>query len=212
MRVGSEKPAAAAAPRREHLTRVIAVVNGKGGVLKTSLTANVGGQLARRGFAVLLVDLDVSGNLKLDLGMRDPDLDDHGRGVFDTIMSGGATPLQPITDAGGRWSDEQFLITLNHCQADKAQAIAEALRLNIESAVIKHNNQTMNMTLSVGLSQYHVNDTVISLIDRVKTALAEAKALGNNRVVTLKAPYILPETVARQALPRFNATPVQMPV
>ena len=74
MRVGSEKPAAAAAPRREHLTRVIAVVNGKGGVLKTSLTANVGGQLARRGFAVLLVDLDVSGNLKLDLGMRDPDM------------------------------------------------------------------------------------------------------------------------------------------
>jgi chromosome partitioning protein len=102
VRVGSEKPAAAAAPRREHLTRVIAVVNGKGGVLKTSLTANVGGQLARRGFAVLLVDLDVSGNLKLDLGMRDPDLDDHGRGVFDTIMSGGATPLQPITDAGDR--------------------------------------------------------------------------------------------------------------
>lgn len=116
------------------------------------------------------------------------------------------------SDVGCRWSDEQFLITLNHCQADKAQAIAEALRLNIESAVIKHNNQTMNMTLSVGLSQYHVNDTVISLIDRVKTALAEAKALGNNRVVTLKAPYILPETVARQALPRFNATPVQMPV
>ena len=60
---------------------MIAVVNGKGGVLKTSLTANVGGQLARRGFAVLLVDLDVSGNLKLDLGMRDPDLDDHGRGA-----------------------------------------------------------------------------------------------------------------------------------
>ena len=116
------------------------------------------------------------------------------------------------SDVGCRWSDEQFLITLNHCQADKAHVIAEALRMNIESAVIKHNNQTMNMTLSVGLSQYHVNGTVISLIERVKTALAQAKALGNNRVVTFKAPYVLPETIARQASPRFTTMPAQMPV
>lgn len=81
-------------------SRVIAVINGKGGVLKTSIVANVGGELARRGFHVLLVDLDISGNLKLDVGIREGD--DHGRSIVDAIWSEGRTPLRPIRDAGGR--------------------------------------------------------------------------------------------------------------
>lgn len=100
MSTQSRRTAAEAA--RDHLDRVIAVVNGKGGVLKTSIVANVGAELARRGFSVLLVDLDVSGNLKLDIGMRDPAQDDHGRNIVDAIWSGGETPLRPISDAGGR--------------------------------------------------------------------------------------------------------------
>lgn len=38
--------------------RVISVVNYKGGVGKTTFTANIGAELARRGMHVLLVDLD----------------------------------------------------------------------------------------------------------------------------------------------------------
>jgi len=116
------------------------------------------------------------------------------------------------SDVGCRWSDEQFLITLNQCQADKAQIIADALRINIENAVITHNNQTVNMTISVGLSQYHVNDTVASLIERIHCALTQAKTMGGNKVVVLKPPYSIPETVARQSLARFNTLSVQMPV
>lgn len=63
---------------RNALNRVIAVINGKGGVGKTTLTANVGGQLARDGYRVLIVDLDPSGNLGLDLGYADTDVDDRG--------------------------------------------------------------------------------------------------------------------------------------
>lgn len=83
-------------------SRVIAVINGKGGVLKTSLVANVGGELARRGFYVLIVDLDISGNLKLDTGMRDPALDDLGRSIVDAIWYAEDTPLRPVKNAGGR--------------------------------------------------------------------------------------------------------------
>src|SRR5512142_750057 len=46
----------------------IAVMNGKGGTLKTSITANVGGLAAAGGYRVLLVDLDPQGNLARDLG------------------------------------------------------------------------------------------------------------------------------------------------
>lgn len=44
-------------------TRIIAVVNLKGGVGKTTLTANIGLSLARRGHRVLLVDIDFQGSL-----------------------------------------------------------------------------------------------------------------------------------------------------
>ena len=57
---------------RRALDRVIAVINGKGGVLKTTLTANIGGMLASSGYRVLLVDLDPQGNLAEDLGSPPP--------------------------------------------------------------------------------------------------------------------------------------------
>ncbi|MCU1570847.1 MAG: sodium:proton antiporter [Naasia sp.] len=46
---------------RDSLTRVIAVTSGKGGVGKSTLTANLGVALAARGLAVGIVDVDVHG-------------------------------------------------------------------------------------------------------------------------------------------------------
>ncbi|CAO5246995.1 chromosome partitioning protein [Frankia sp. AgKG'84/4] len=45
--------------------RVVSVVNYKGGVGKTTLTANIGAEIARRGKRVLLVDLDPQASLTL---------------------------------------------------------------------------------------------------------------------------------------------------
>jgi chromosome partitioning protein len=54
--------------------RVIAVVNQKGGVGKTSTAVNVGHALARRGAAVMLADLDPQGHLAASLGVHRPPL------------------------------------------------------------------------------------------------------------------------------------------
>lgn len=81
---------------RQALERVIAVINGKGGVLKTTLTANVGGLLASSGYRVLLVDLDPQGNLAEDYGYTDSDADDQGAALAQAIMFGGEA--KPITD------------------------------------------------------------------------------------------------------------------
>ena len=75
-------------PDVEAFSRVLAVINGKGGVLKTSIVANVAGCLAVAGMRVLAIDLDISGNLKLDLGLVGDDADDHGRGLVDAIWYG----------------------------------------------------------------------------------------------------------------------------
>lgn len=80
----------------ERLSRVCAVINGKGGVGKTSVTANIGGQIAAAGVRVLAVDLDLSGNLKLDLGYVGHASDDDGKSVVDAIWNGNT--IQTISD------------------------------------------------------------------------------------------------------------------
>lgn len=70
------------------LSRVVAMTNGKGGVGKTSLTSNIAGQLALAGYRVLAVDLDLSGNLGLDLGYLTDERADEGLGTFNAVNMG----------------------------------------------------------------------------------------------------------------------------
>lgn len=92
---------------RPSLGRVLAVLNGKGGQGKTSVTANLAGLLAlaaeqaqspRR---VLVVDCDPQGNLGLDLGYLKPEdvhgqvppgtlVGDDGRGLMAALQTGTA--------------------------------------------------------------------------------------------------------------------------
>jgi chromosome partitioning protein len=50
---------------------IISIVNHKGGTGKTTTTLNLGAALAKRGYRVLLVDLDAQGNLSYSLGAAD---------------------------------------------------------------------------------------------------------------------------------------------
>ncbi|WP_433169913.1 ParA family protein [Kribbella sp. CA-247076] len=69
--------------------RVVAVVNGKGGVLKTTTAANLAGQAADAGHSVLLVDLDPQANLSEDLGITQNGAGaDGGAALFDAIARG----------------------------------------------------------------------------------------------------------------------------
>lgn len=81
---------------RSQLQRVIALINGKGGVQKTTLVANIGGLLAASGYRVLLVDLDPQGNLAEDLGYTDRETDDAGKALAGALAFGG-TPA-PVID------------------------------------------------------------------------------------------------------------------
>ncbi len=64
--------------------RRIAVINQKGGVGKTTTTANLGAALARAGKRVLLVDLDPQAHLSLHYGVE---LTDDQPSVYDVLTS-----------------------------------------------------------------------------------------------------------------------------
>ncbi|MGW2563370.1 ParA family protein [Streptomyces sp. NPDC001514] len=76
------------------LSRVVVVGNGKGGVGKTTITANTGGLAAADGARVLIVDLNGQGNVGRELGYRKSPLDDEGKALYEAVMTG--SPLAPI--------------------------------------------------------------------------------------------------------------------
>lgn len=71
----------------------VAFANGKGGVGKTTLAANVAGLAAVSGWEVLAVDLDAQGNLGADLGYAGSSADDGGRALQAALVGDGK--LQP---------------------------------------------------------------------------------------------------------------------
>lgn len=81
---------------RAVLSRVVAVMNGKGGVGKTSLTANLAGLYAAAGYRVLVLDCDPQGNLGVDLGYLGDGRADDGAELVRAITTGSAP--RPIRD------------------------------------------------------------------------------------------------------------------
>ena len=71
------------------IDRCVAIVQGKGGVGKTSLTSNLAALVAKAGLTVLAVDTDPQGNLGRDLGLP---LDD-GERLLEALRTGGEVPI-----------------------------------------------------------------------------------------------------------------------
>lgn len=72
--------------------KVIVVGNHKGGVAKTTTTLSIGGNLASKGYRVLLVDLDPQSNLTFSIFREDADYDS----VYDSFAKG--EPTLPVID------------------------------------------------------------------------------------------------------------------
>jgi chromosome partitioning protein len=99
-------------PRRESrnsdkMATVIAVANQKGGVGKTTTTANLGAALALRGRRVLLVDLDPQGNLTSAFGLEKDVQQTVAESLLDRRVP---LPQVPVSNGAGNSSHNLALV------------------------------------------------------------------------------------------------------
>ncbi len=77
--------------------RVVAMINQKGGVGKTTTVANLAAALAARGQRILAIDLDPQSHLTMHLGLEGTEV---SPGVYDVLTSGAAisAAARKVTD------------------------------------------------------------------------------------------------------------------
>lgn len=114
------------------LDNAIAVVNGKGGVGKSSCVANMAVTAALSDWKVLAVDLDAQGNLARDLGYRDRS--DGGERLLQAVMA--SQPVEPLRDirpgldvipGGAQTKRLADLVLVAHLRGDTDYDLNEAL-------------------------------------------------------------------------------------
>lgn len=125
--------------------------------------------------AALLIDIDHFKRLN----------DDHGHLAGDEVLVGFAQDLQSClrqSDIICRWGGEEFIILLKDTNSACAQQVAEKIRLLAEQHPYTFSATSLQITVSVGLTELQPDDTLHSLIARADQALYRAKQTGRNRV------------------------------
>jgi diguanylate cyclase (GGDEF)-like protein len=92
------------------------------------------------------------------------------------------------SDVRCRWGGEEFLLVLPDSSLERAQRAAENLRGRIAGTVVAAGDQSVNVTVSIGLTLSERGETdAQQLMARADMALYESKRMGRNRTSVVLA-------------------------
>lgn len=86
-----------------------------------------------------------------------------------------------------RYGGEEFVALLPETSAETAFPLLDKIRVAIANAAFNYKEQPMNITLSIGLTEFTKPDTLETAFERADKALYQAKANGRNQVTILSA-------------------------
>ncbi|AFY37625.1 diguanylate cyclase with PAS/PAC sensor [[Leptolyngbya] sp. PCC 7376] len=111
--------------------------------------------------------------------------DQFGHGMGDLVLKEIAQQCRRLVEQNGfmgRLEGEEFAIMLLQAPLEEALAIAEELRQTVENSRIPGNNETISVTISIGLTMVQEAVPLDTLLMRADKALYRAKTGGRNRV------------------------------
>lgn len=125
--------------------------------------------------------------LMLDIDYFKPINDTYGHQAGDACLVALATLLKRFSrkvDTCARYGGEEFIIVLPQTPFENAREFAERLRQEVEKLKVQYEDQTIQYTLSIGVSSLSLADgtTAEALLKAADSALYEAKESGRNRV------------------------------
>jgi diguanylate cyclase (GGDEF)-like protein/PAS domain S-box-containing protein len=96
--------------------------------------------------------------------------------------------LVRTSDILGRYGGEEFCCVLPETSFEQAIVLAERCREQIAADQFSCTDYQTRVTISIGVTDLHRNDTLDSIIKRADDALYQAKRAGRNRVCSSPAP------------------------
>lgn len=162
-------------------------------VKQTANTDGLTGLLNRGAFNRELQSLCGQGDMVLSLALFDIDNfkrlnDTFGHVLGDKVLQYFATLLKEHCDdihLAARYGGEEMAMVFLHSNLEESFVLAESIRQKFADSRLKKKGSDESIgqiTVSVGISALHPNDTPLTLIDRADKALYKSKADGRNRV------------------------------
>ncbi|WLT30409.1 diguanylate cyclase [Geothrix sp. PMB-07] len=114
--------------------------------------------------------------------------DDHGHGAGDAVLAGTAQTVRlhlRASDSLVRWGGEEFLVMAPATRLEGAMGLAEKLRAAVAAI---HYPEVGSVTMSLGVSEYALGESLVEWIERTDQALYTAKSEGRNRCCAAAAP------------------------
>ncbi|MFT5837578.1 MAG: diguanylate cyclase (GGDEF)-like protein [Flavobacteriales bacterium] len=86
-------------------------------------------------------------------------------------------------DSIARWGGEEYLLLLPETNGKQGIKLAEKLRKKIKETQYKHGDKIFSVTISIGLHELAMTDTINQTITKADTNLYKAKQQGRNRCI-----------------------------
>lgn len=126
-------------------------------------------------FGILFIDIDHFKSFN----------DRYGHDVGDRVLKFVAKTFISNTrpfDLYGRWGGEEFLAIIRNIDSQGLEKMGKRVVSLVEKSYIVHEDQQLNVTISIGATMAGSKDSLKSLVKRADTLLYQSKKAGRNRL------------------------------